>query len=43
MSNRIKQLKARQAILRGETPEKRIFVSMDDLDFKKKTKEEAKK
>ncbi len=43
MSNRIKQLKARQAILRGETPEKRIFVSMDDLDFKKKAKEEAKK
>jgi ribosomal protein L37AE/L43A len=35
--------KALKSILRGETPEKRIFVAQEDLEFKKKLKEEAKK
>ena len=37
-----RQNKALKSILKGETPEKRIFVAQEDLDFKKKVKEEAK-
>ena len=40
MSERQRHVKARQAILRGETPEKRIFISQEDLEFKKKLKKE---
>ena len=40
MSERQRHVKARQAILRGETPEKRIFVAQEDLEFKKKLKKE---
>ena len=35
--------KALKSILRGETPEKRIFVAQEDLEFKKKLADEAKK
>ena len=41
-----RQSAALQSILRGETPEKRIFVAKEDLEFKKKLrreKEEEKK
>ena len=38
----VKQNKAMQSILRGDTPEKRIFVAQEDLEFKKKLKKEAK-
>ena len=38
-----RQNKALKSILRGETPEKRVFVAQEDLEFKKKAKEEAKK
>tara|TARA_B100000029_G_C17463791_1_gene919490 strand:+ start:46 stop:597 length:552 start_codon:yes stop_codon:yes gene_type:complete len=37
-----RQNKALKSILRGETPEKRIFVAQEDLEFKKKFDEEAK-
>ena len=37
---RVRQNKAMQSILRGETPEKRIFVSQEDLEFKKKLQKE---
>ena len=37
---RVRQNKAMQSILRGETPEKRIFVSQVDLEFKKKLQKE---
>ena len=37
-----RQNKALKSILRGETPEKRIIVAQEDLEFKKKLKEEAK-
>ena len=40
MSERQRHVKARQAILRGEAPEKRIFVAQEDLEFKKKLKKE---
>ena len=33
-----RQNEALQTILRGGTPEKRIFVAQEDLDFKKKLK-----
>ena len=33
-----RQNEALQTILHGETPEKRIFVAQEDLDFKKKLK-----
>jgi len=42
----VRQNKAMQSILRGETPERRIFVANEDLEFKKKLnkeKEEEKK
>ena len=35
MSERQRHVKARQAILRGEAPEKRIFIAQEDLEFKK--------
>ena len=35
-----RQNKALKSILRGETPEKRIFVAQEDLEFKKKIKKE---
>ena len=34
----IRQNKAMQAILRGETPEKRIVIAVEDKEFKKKMK-----
>ena len=37
-----RQNQALKSILKGETPEKRIFIAQEDLDFKKKVKEEAK-
>ena len=37
-----RQNKALKSILRGETPEKRIFVAQEDLEFKKKIKKEEK-
>jgi len=36
----IRENKAMQSILRGETPEKRIFIATEDLEFKKKIKKE---
>jgi len=35
-----RQNTALQSILRGKTPEKRIFVANEDLEFKKKLKKE---
>ena len=37
-----RQNNALKSILKNETPEKRIFVAQEDLEFKKKLKEEAK-
>ena len=37
-----RQNKALKSILKGETPEKRIFIAQEDLEFKKKLKAEAK-
>ena len=37
---RVRQNEAMQSILRGETPEKRIFVAQEDLEFKKKLQKE---
>ena len=37
---RVRENNAMRAILRGDTPEKRIFVAQEDLEFKKKLQEE---
>ena len=42
MNEHQRHVKARESILRGETPEKRIFVHMTDLEEKKKREEEVK-
>ena len=42
MNEHQRHVKARESILRGETPEKRIFVHMADLEEKKKREEEIK-
>ena len=42
MNEHERHVKARESILRGETPEKRIFVHMADLEEKKKREEEVK-
>ena len=42
MNEHQRHVKARQDILAGKTPEKRIFVHMEDLDEKKKREEEIK-
>ena len=36
----VRQNKAMQQILRGETPEKRIFVAMEDTNEKKERQKE---
>ena len=36
MGERERQLRARQSILQGETPEKRIFIANEDKEFKEK-------
>lgn len=36
MGERERQLRARQSILQGETPEKRIFIAKEDKEFKEK-------
>ena len=41
MNEHQRHVKAREAILKGETPEKRIFVHMEDLEEKKKREEEV--
>ncbi len=42
MNEHERHVKARESILRGETPEKRIFVHMADLEEKKKREDEIK-
>ena len=42
MNEHQRHVKVRESILRGETPEKRIFVHMADLEEKKKREEEIK-
>ena len=42
MNEHQRHVKARQDILSGKTPEKRIFVHMEDLDEKKKREKEIK-
>ena len=42
MNEHQRHVKARESILRGETPEKRIFVHMEDLEEKKKREDEIK-
>ena len=42
MNEHQRHIKARESILRGETPEKRIFVHMADLEEKKKQEDEIK-
>ncbi len=42
MNEHQRHVKARQDIMKGNTPEKRIFVHMEDLDEKKKRQEEIK-
>ena len=42
MNEHQRHVKARQDILDGRTPEKRIFVHMEDLDEKKKRQDEVK-
>ena len=37
----VRENKAIQSILRGESPERRVFVAQEDLEFKKKLKKEA--
>ena len=37
---RVRENNAMRAILRGDTPEKRIFVAQEYLEFKKKLQEE---
>ena len=41
MNEHQRHVKVRESILRGETPEKRIFVHMADLDEKKKREDEV--
>jgi len=38
----VRENKAMQSILRGETPEKRIFIATEDKEFKEKMKLEKK-
>ena len=42
MNEHRRHVKVRESILRGETPEKRIFVHMADLEEKKKREDEIK-
>ncbi len=42
MNEHQRHVKARQDILSGKTPDKRIFVHMEDLEEKKKREEEIK-
>jgi hypothetical protein len=42
MNEHQRHVKARESILKGETPEKRIFVHMEDLEEKKKRQDEVK-
>ncbi len=42
MNEHQRHVKARQDIMKGNTPEKRIFVHMEDLDEKKKRQDEVK-
>ena len=42
MNEHQRHVKVRESILRGETPEKRIFVHMADLEEKKKREDEIK-
>jgi len=42
MSEHQRHIKAREDILKGGTPEKRIFVHMEDLEAKKKRQDEVK-
>ena len=42
MNEHQRHIKAREAILKGEAPEKRILVHMEDLDEKKKREDEIK-
>ena len=42
MNEHQRHVKARQDILDGKAPEKRIFVHMEDLDEKKKREDEVK-
>ena len=42
MNEHQRHVKARESILKGETPEKRIFVHMADLEEKKKREDEIK-
>ena len=42
MNEHQRHIKARESILKGETPEKRIFVHMEDLEEKKKREDEVK-
>ena len=42
MNEHQRHIKARQDILSGKTPDKRIFVHMEDLDEKKKREKEVK-
>ena len=42
MNEHQRHVKARESILKGETPEKRIFVHMEDLEEKKKREDEVK-
>ena len=42
MNEHERHVKVRESILRGETPEKRIFVHMADLEEKKKREDEIK-
>ncbi len=40
MNEHQRHVRARESILKGETPEKRIFVHMEDLEAKKKRQDE---
>ncbi len=40
MNEHQRHIRARESILKGETPEKRIFVHMEDLEEKKKREDE---
>ena len=42
MNEHQRHVKARQDIMSGKTPEKRIFVHMEDLEEKKKREDEIK-
>ena len=39
---RVRQNKAMQSILRGETPEKRIFVPQEDLELRRNYRKKKK-